>query len=78
MSDRIWVSVKDRLPTEQDIKENNNDDLFWVTAIYGENGIAQKIVFPCNYNRFTKNWESCDTEVVTHWMPKSVPDPAED
>ena len=25
MSDRIWISVKDRLPTEQDIKENNND-----------------------------------------------------
>ena len=46
MSDRIWISVKDRTPTEQDIKENNNDDLFLVTAIYGENGIAQKIVFP--------------------------------
>ena len=49
-----------------------------LNAIYGENGIANKIVFPCNYNRFTKSWESCDSEIVTHWMPRSIPAPAED
>ena len=73
-----WVSIKDRLPSQEDINANDGCDMFFVTAIYGVNGIAMKSVFPCNFNTYTNSWESCDTEIVTHWMPHTMPKPAED
>ena len=73
-----WVSVKDKLPTKEDIDANDGSDMFFVTAVSGNCGIAYKSVFPSNYNVFANCWESCDTEIVTHWMPHTMPKPAND
>ena len=69
-----WISVRKRLPTEDDIRRNSGQNCFFVTAIYGDRGILHKSVFISNFNVALGTWDSCDTEIVTHWS--YLPSPA--
>lgn len=67
-----WISAAKRLPNKEDIKRNGGDD-FFVTAIYGINGIPDKCTFLCNFNIHNNTWESCDNEIVIYWRYKPSP-----
>lgn len=68
-----WISVFKRLPTKDDIKRNTGKDSFLVTAIFGENGIMKKVVFISNFNVTLGVWETCDSEIITHWSYLPAP-----
>ena len=62
-----WISIKKRLPTEDDIRRNSGYDLFLVTVIFGEKGHMQKTVYTANFNINLNSWMVCDGDIVTHW-----------
>lgn len=68
-----WISVKKRLPTEDDVKRNSGKDLFLVTAIFGNRGHMQKTVYSSNFNVTLGSWDA-DNEIITHWS--YLPPPA--
>jgi hypothetical protein len=69
-----WISVKKRLPTEDDVKRNSGQDLFLVTAIFRAKGYMQKTVYAAHFNINTNSWWVCDEDIVTHW--RYLPSPA--
>ena len=62
-----WISVKKRLPTEDDIQRNFGKNLFLVTAVFGEKEHLQKTVYITSFNIDLNVWEAYEGNIVTHW-----------
>lgn len=69
-----WISVKKRVPNEDDVKRNSGEDLFLVTVVFGTKGHMQKTVYAAHFNININSWMVCEGDIVTHWS--YLPPPA--
>lgn len=67
-----WISVKDRLPNDEDLKKSEEYDFLCRVIIPQDGGDAIPETRICHFGLFERKWDTTGI-IVTHWMP--LPDP---
>lgn len=67
-----WISVKDRLPNEEELKRSEKWEFLCRVLIPENGGGASKETIVIGYDILDKQWV-CNGMIITHWMP--LPEP---